>query len=177
MANEPKEYKSKVKSSEEVRYYRGDRANVIDFRVATTEAQEELKAMVKKLYTSLKDFQDLYTQLLAMVEKVKIKNTELEGVRLSMDNLKKWSKENLDAPQDIPRITEKENKLNYATLLKFHKRGKELENDILNSTNCCKHIHTIVEALIDRCRYPRLEIWGSQGQLKKLLQISNPTCT
>jgi hypothetical protein len=65
--------------------------------------------MVKQLYTSLKYFHDFSRPLLAMTDKVKNKNTELEGICLSMDNLKKWLEENPDAPRELPKMTEKEN--------------------------------------------------------------------
>jgi hypothetical protein len=92
MAKEIEEYKVKVRIiKKEVRYYKRDRAIIFEFRACAIESQEELDATLKQIYTNLKYFQDLSTQLLAMEDKGKTKNTKLQGIRVGMDSLKKWT--------------------------------------------------------------------------------------
>jgi hypothetical protein len=70
------------------------------------EVREEFQAITKKLYTDLQGFQNLVTQMISLLDKAKTKNIEFQGVRLAMDELKKWIEENIDALEDLPRMSE-----------------------------------------------------------------------
>jgi len=54
MLQELEKYKDKAKIlKEEVRFFKGDRNNIIKFKICAIEVREEFQAIAKKLYTDL----------------------------------------------------------------------------------------------------------------------------
>jgi chromosome segregation ATPase len=91
MTEEIEEYKARIRDLEvESRHYKVDWKSILKFRAYANEVREELGTTLRQLYTSLKEFQDLSTQLLTFSDIVKTKNVELQRIRLSMDELKRW---------------------------------------------------------------------------------------
>jgi hypothetical protein len=61
-----------------------------------------------------------------------------------MGELKKWKEEDQKMPLDLPKMTDKENQLNYAVLSKCYRTSTMLEKDISTSINNCAFLHTVV---------------------------------
>jgi hypothetical protein len=46
-----------------------------------------------------------------------------------MDDMKKWAKDNLDAPELLPRITDWDSELNYVSIPNYQMIGEKMERE------------------------------------------------
>lgn len=116
MVQELEDYKDKTNSLEALKFYKGDRTSITKFRICASEVRKEFQDTAKQLYIDLLEFQNIVVQIISLLKKAKTKNIEFIGIRLAMDEMKKWVEENPDAATDLLRMTGRENQLNYASL-------------------------------------------------------------
>jgi hypothetical protein len=83
--------------------------SLVDFKGCAFELQDELSTAQRIMYANLQEFQTHATQFLTYLDNIKVKKVVLCGVQLSMDELKMWQAEEKDAPEDLPRVSKREN--------------------------------------------------------------------
>lgn len=129
------------------------------------------RAIDPKLLAEIKQssLQDLSTQLLALLDTVKDKKVLLHGVQLAMDELNKSQVEDQNTPPDFPKMTEKENQLNYAALANCQKAGTTLSEGISASISNCTRLHTVAEKMIEWCWLPKLGYIGAPRPIEQIL--------
>jgi hypothetical protein len=102
------------------------------------------------LYTDLQGFKNLAAQKISLLDKAKARNIEFQGVRLAMEEMKKWTEENPNALACLPRMSYGEDQLNYVAPTKCQRIGEKLEWDLTGSIKIYTRLHTIATKLIDR---------------------------
>jgi hypothetical protein len=55
------------------------------------------------MYTRVQEFQKKVAQILAQMDKTKTKNTKFVGIRMGLDEMRKWIEDNLEFPQSPPK--------------------------------------------------------------------------
>jgi len=70
------------------------------------------------------------SQILEQLEKTKTIKMEFVGIRVGLEEMNKWTEDNLDAPEVLPRMISWESELNHAFLSTFQQIGENMERDL-----------------------------------------------
>jgi len=70
--------------------------------------RKEFQDLGKKMYTDVQQFQKIVAQITSLVDIARTKNIDFNGIRETMDEMKKWTEDNPDTPIFLPRMTGRE---------------------------------------------------------------------
>jgi hypothetical protein len=87
----------------------------------------------------MQEFQKIVSQITSLLDKAKTKNVEFIGIRMVMDEMKKWEEDNLMILSPPKDDYGREIQLNYATLTNFQRtRGKTREKYLRTPSICAQ---------------------------------------
>jgi hypothetical protein len=167
MMQEIEEYKERIRTlEEEVQFYKGDRTNVQEFRISIKGVRKELHNLAKEMYVGVQEFQKKASQILTQLEKTKTKNMEFIGIRVGLDEMKKWAEDNPNALEVLPRMIDWESELNYVSLSNYQQIGKNGKG-FKNSLGICSKLHRETIILSIKCHLPQIGELGQPSQMIK----------
>jgi hypothetical protein len=76
----------------------------------------ELDEAIIDMYTHLHMFQEIVVTIINQQSRVQTKNTHMNTIRESIDDIDKWITENNDAPVELPHPSSMERKTNIYSL-------------------------------------------------------------